>query len=230
VFAAARGRSTGRWPGRPRRVGRILPGRAATLERLLRRSFWKSPPCARRQLDLPAEVVDAAHLVIGHGGHPRGGPRRVRLRLHVARYAAASRVSVWIWRVHSRALPVGAASQNRHRVRCNRNRIPPFGPSAWPPRSSLHALVVVTAVSTRFRHRHLPQRLAESGARTSSASTNRGQRTPAHDRILAGGSGNRRSPAACCPAAVRIFWLRRHARPDEPARPRRTTRLPRRWR
>jgi len=161
---------------------------------------------------------------VGDGeGHHRGGPRRVRVRLQAARRSnPPTRSDVYN--------PVRDASQNRHRVRCNRNRIPPFGPSAWPPRSSLHALVVVTAVSTRFRHRHLPQRLAESGARTSSASTNRGQRTPAHDRILAGGSGNRRSPAACCPAAVRIFWLRRHARPDEPARPRRTTRLPRRWR
>jgi len=36
-------------------------------------------------------------------GHLGGGPRRVRLSL----YAAASRVSVRIWRLHSRAIPVG---------------------------------------------------------------------------------------------------------------------------
>jgi len=47
---------------------------------------------------------------------------------------------VRIWRLHSRAVPVGDANQEHHQICGKRGGISPFGPSASPPNPNAHPL------------------------------------------------------------------------------------------
>ena len=105
--------------------------------------------CRMRGEQSPAEVVASRSTVAASRGHPRGGPRRVRLSRHAARTmrsitncptcASAARGRATQNAITSKR-PRWAAIHNHDPLGVTCGGIPPSDPSASPSMASLHPL------------------------------------------------------------------------------------------
>jgi len=126
-----------------RRVPR--PGAVASLDRKPRRARLSLHAVPGRRTRKPRRIAEAERW--GPGGPAPSVVQAVRRRAtgaltFVIRRSSSPLGDVPLSTRSPARAPVGAAIHNHHPLGVTRRGIPPFGPSASPPRSSLHPRAV----------------------------------------------------------------------------------------